>query len=171
MYNDDFNPPKVQGIDDETGEPLSKRPDDTPEVFSKRLRSYYQATAPLLEVSNRACLARSATRPFSVHRPFCSARLWRIPHVSLLHSPRSITIRTGCSSHQYYADEYPNALHSLTGSSSDELWPLLQAVVEPSLPDRSGEYGENDLRHVLDEADDMRDTTEVHLGDKTAHIK
>jgi len=51
VYNDDFNPPKVPGKDDVTGEPLSKRPDDTPEVFSKRLQSYYAETAPLMEVS------------------------------------------------------------------------------------------------------------------------
>lgn len=30
VYNLSFNPPKSSGIDDITGEPLSKRPDDTP---------------------------------------------------------------------------------------------------------------------------------------------
>lgn len=62
VYNDDFNPPKNEGVDDETGEALSKRPDDTPEVFSKRLRSYYQATAPLLEVSHPAAYFWSRQR-------------------------------------------------------------------------------------------------------------
>lgn len=30
VYNLSYNPPKVPGRDDETGEPLTKRPDDNP---------------------------------------------------------------------------------------------------------------------------------------------
>ena len=30
VYNLSYNPPKVPGHDDETGEPLTKRPDDNP---------------------------------------------------------------------------------------------------------------------------------------------
>lgn len=30
VYNLSYNPPKVDGFDDETGEPLTKRPDDNP---------------------------------------------------------------------------------------------------------------------------------------------
>ena len=30
VYNLSYNPPKVPGLDDETGEPLTKRPDDNP---------------------------------------------------------------------------------------------------------------------------------------------
>lgn len=30
VYNLSYNPPKVPGLDDETGEPLAKRPDDNP---------------------------------------------------------------------------------------------------------------------------------------------
>lgn len=30
VYNLEYNPPKVPGRDDETGEPLIKRPDDNP---------------------------------------------------------------------------------------------------------------------------------------------
>lgn len=30
VYNLSYNPPKVAGHDDETGEPLTKRPDDNP---------------------------------------------------------------------------------------------------------------------------------------------
>ena len=30
VYNLSYNPPKVAGLDDETGEPLTKRPDDNP---------------------------------------------------------------------------------------------------------------------------------------------
>lgn len=30
IYNMSYNRPKVEGVDDETGEPLTKRPDDHP---------------------------------------------------------------------------------------------------------------------------------------------
>ena len=44
-----FNPPKVEGIDDETGEPLSQRDDDKPEAIRHRLELYNEATAPLID--------------------------------------------------------------------------------------------------------------------------
>lgn len=44
-----FNPPKVEGIDDETGEPLIQRDDDKPEAIKHRLEVYNEATAPLIE--------------------------------------------------------------------------------------------------------------------------
>lgn len=49
VYNLTFNPPKVPGMDDVTSEPLTKRPDDNPEVFKQRLAKYHEATMPLLE--------------------------------------------------------------------------------------------------------------------------
>lgn len=65
VYSTSYCPPKVPGFDDVTGEPLSKRPDDTPvreyvvptimmilmfaqEIFSRRLDHYYSQTSPLL---------------------------------------------------------------------------------------------------------------------------
>ncbi|RDX56739.1 adenylate kinase [Lentinus brumalis] len=48
VYNLSYNPPKVAGHDDETGEPLTKRPDDNPETFARRLEQFYQSTSPLL---------------------------------------------------------------------------------------------------------------------------
>lgn len=48
VYNLTFSPPRVPGRDDITGEPLVQRPDDTPEVYERRLRAYDAATAPLL---------------------------------------------------------------------------------------------------------------------------
>ncbi|EKM55359.1 uncharacterized protein PHACADRAFT_255935 [Phanerochaete carnosa HHB-10118-sp] len=48
VYNLSYNPPKIAGLDDETGEPLTKRPDDNPEVFVRRLEKFYAATSPLL---------------------------------------------------------------------------------------------------------------------------
>jgi adenylate kinase len=48
-YHDRFNPPKVAGIDDVTGEPLIQRVDDQEETVKKRLAVYAQQTRPLVE--------------------------------------------------------------------------------------------------------------------------
>merc|ERR1719419_2246818 len=47
-YHIKFNPPKVAGIDDVTGEPLIQRSDDCPEALEKRLSAYNSQTAPVL---------------------------------------------------------------------------------------------------------------------------
>ncbi|XP_044302772.1 GTP:AMP phosphotransferase AK3, mitochondrial isoform X1 [Varanus komodoensis] len=49
VYNLEFNPPKVAGHDDDTGEPLVQREDDKPETVMKRLKSYEAQTKPVLE--------------------------------------------------------------------------------------------------------------------------
>ncbi|KAL7418645.1 Adenylate kinase 2 [Cryptotrichosporon argae] len=133
VYNDTYSAPRVPGKDDVTGEPLSKRPDDTPETFSKRLQAYYESTAPLLE---------------------------------------------------YFSSAYPDSLHSLSGSSSDEvllalqlckrpliypppsdnphsleqLWPQLQQLVEPyGIRRRDHELEREEAGKVREKADDLRD--------------
>jgi len=47
-YAYDYNPPKKAGFDDVTGEPLSQREDDKPEVVKARLDLYEKTTKPLL---------------------------------------------------------------------------------------------------------------------------
>ncbi|KAL7847875.1 hypothetical protein AOLI_G00225930 [Acnodon oligacanthus] len=49
VYNIDFNPPKIAGLDDVTGEPLTQRDDDTPETVTRRLKAYEYQTQPVLE--------------------------------------------------------------------------------------------------------------------------
>ncbi|XP_010875675.1 GTP:AMP phosphotransferase AK3, mitochondrial isoform X1 [Esox lucius] len=49
VYNIDFNPPKIAGIDDVTGEPLTQRDDDTPDTVNRRLKAYENQTQPVLE--------------------------------------------------------------------------------------------------------------------------
>jgi len=84
VYNASYNPPKVDGFDDETGEPLTKRPDDHPEIFSRRLQRFYASTAPLLS---------------------------------------------------YYASNPKSArLVTLQGTTSDEIWPKLDATILSSFP-------------------------------------
>ncbi|KAJ3053805.1 hypothetical protein HK097_003321 [Rhizophlyctis rosea] len=46
-YNLSYNPPKVAGLDDVTGEPLTKRPDDNVDTFKTRLDKYHAETMPL----------------------------------------------------------------------------------------------------------------------------
>jgi len=49
VFNLAWNPPKVAGKDDETGEPLSQREDDKPEVIRHRLETYDKNTNPIME--------------------------------------------------------------------------------------------------------------------------
>lgn len=48
-YHIDFNPPKVDGKDDVTGEPLIQRDDDQEETVRKRLEVYHEQTEPLID--------------------------------------------------------------------------------------------------------------------------
>lgn len=49
VYNTTFNAPKVAGLDDITGEKLSKRPDDDEKTWNTRLRKFEETSEPLLE--------------------------------------------------------------------------------------------------------------------------
>ena len=48
-YHVRYNPPKVEGIDDITGEPLIQREDDKEETVRKRLQVYQSLTRPLVD--------------------------------------------------------------------------------------------------------------------------
>ena len=48
-YHVIFNPPKVEGMDDETGEALILRDDDKEETVRKRLTVYHEQTKPLVD--------------------------------------------------------------------------------------------------------------------------
>jgi len=47
-YHIVYNPPKVEGKDDETGEDLVQRDDDKEEVVLDRLKVYHELTSPLI---------------------------------------------------------------------------------------------------------------------------
>ncbi len=49
VYHVIYNPPKVDGLDDETGEALVQREDDTEETVRQRLSVYKEQTEPLVE--------------------------------------------------------------------------------------------------------------------------
>src|SRR5215813_14416316 len=49
IYNIYFRPPKVEGVCDLDGAPLTQRSDDTPEAVSRRFEEYRRSTAPLID--------------------------------------------------------------------------------------------------------------------------
>lgn len=49
VYHVKYNPPKADGLDDETGETLIQRDDDREETVRKRLSVYQDQTQPLVE--------------------------------------------------------------------------------------------------------------------------
>ncbi|MDF1765474.1 MAG: adenylate kinase [Gammaproteobacteria bacterium] len=48
VYHVEFNPPSVEGVDDETGEELVQREDDQEATIRKRLQVYHEQTEPLV---------------------------------------------------------------------------------------------------------------------------
>ncbi len=52
-YHVTFNPPKVPGKDDETGEDLIQRDDDQEDTVKARLNIYHEQTEPLIEFYRR----------------------------------------------------------------------------------------------------------------------
>jgi adenylate kinase len=52
-YHVVFNPPKQEGKDDETGEPLVQRDDDKEETVRQRLKVYHDQTEPLIGYYSR----------------------------------------------------------------------------------------------------------------------
>jgi adenylate kinase len=53
VYHVKFNPPKTEGKDDATGEPLVQREDDLEETVRKRLEVYRAQTRPLVDYYKR----------------------------------------------------------------------------------------------------------------------
>ena len=47
-YNIEFNPPKIEGKDDITGEKLVQREDDKEEIVQSRIKTYHELTEPLV---------------------------------------------------------------------------------------------------------------------------
>ena len=62
-YHVKYNPPKVEGIDDVTGEPLVQRDDDKEETVKKRLDIYHSQTKPLVDFYTKWAAAGDANAP------------------------------------------------------------------------------------------------------------
>ena len=65
-YHTLFNPPKVVGKDDVTGEDLVQRPDDVEDTVIKRLNVYHDQTKPLVEYYTAWAKSGDAAAPKSV---------------------------------------------------------------------------------------------------------
>lgn len=65
-YNIFFNPPKQEGIDDITGEPLVKRLDDTEEKLRTRLEEFHSKTKPVLDHYKHCVIKISAEDDMAV---------------------------------------------------------------------------------------------------------
>jgi len=122
VYNTSYNPPKLDGRDDQTGEPLTRRPDDNPEIFARRLAEFYKSTSPLLDYYTTVASTPPSDIPSNPHLH---------PHQLTFPQPRPIL-----------------KMRTLSGSTSDEIWPHLQYTVRaafPALKKRSG----SPVRHSL----------------------
>jgi adenylate kinase len=62
-YHVKFNPPKVEGVDDVTGEPLIQREDDKEETVKNRLNVYSAQTRPLVEYYSNWAKQDAAAAP------------------------------------------------------------------------------------------------------------
>ena len=56
-YHLEFNPPRISGKDDETGEDLIQRDDDVESTVRERLRVYHEQTKPLVSYYTNAATA------------------------------------------------------------------------------------------------------------------
>jgi adenylate kinase len=61
-YHIMYNPPKVEGKDDATGEDLIQRDDDQEEVVKQRLKVYHEMTEPLVAYYLKAAEADNAAK-------------------------------------------------------------------------------------------------------------
>jgi len=68
-YHVVFNPPKVEGKDDITGEDLVQRPDDVEDTVVKRLNVYHDQTKPLVEYYSAWEKSGSPNAPQVAHVP------------------------------------------------------------------------------------------------------
>jgi adenylate kinase len=68
-YHVVFNPPKIEGKDDITGEELVQRPDDVEDTVVKRLNVYHDQTKPLVEYYSAWQKSGAVNAPKVVHVP------------------------------------------------------------------------------------------------------
>jgi adenylate kinase len=68
-YHVTFNPPKVAGKDDVTGEPLIQRDDDKEETIRARLKVYHDQTEPLIAYYSQWANTDAANAPKYIRIP------------------------------------------------------------------------------------------------------
>lgn len=65
-YHIIYNPPKIEGKDDETGEDLVQRDDDKAEVVLDRLRVYHEQTRPLIDYYRGVSVSDSTVKYIAI---------------------------------------------------------------------------------------------------------
>ena len=65
IYHIEHNPPNSSGLDDETGEPLIQRPDDSEETVRNRLDVYHKQTKPLVNFYTELATSGNPAPTFS----------------------------------------------------------------------------------------------------------
>ena len=65
IYHIEHNPPNNAGLDDETGEPLIQRPDDSEETVRNRLDVYHKQTKPLVNFYTELATSGNPAPTFS----------------------------------------------------------------------------------------------------------
>jgi adenylate kinase len=65
IYHVQHNPPMVEGVDDETGEALVQRPDDSEDTVRNRLEVYHTQTQPLVQFYSSLADQNDAAPRFS----------------------------------------------------------------------------------------------------------
>ena len=65
IYHIEHNPPNNAGLDDETGEPLIQRPDDSEETVRNRLDVYHKQTKPLVDFYTELATSGNPAPTFS----------------------------------------------------------------------------------------------------------
>ena len=65
IYHVQHNPPMVEGVDDETGEALVQRPDDSEDTVRNRLEVYHTQTQPLVQFYSSLAEQNDAAPRFS----------------------------------------------------------------------------------------------------------
>lgn len=68
-YHTIYNPPKEEGKDDVTGEPLIQREDDQESTVRKRLAVYYDQTKPLVDFYEALATSGDENAPYYVKVP------------------------------------------------------------------------------------------------------
>jgi len=68
-YHVTFNPPKVAGKDDVTGEPLVQRADDNEETVKRRIANYHAQTQPLIAFYTRWAASGDRRAPRGINVP------------------------------------------------------------------------------------------------------
>lgn len=63
VYHTLYNPPRVSGFDDVTGEPLIQRVDDHEDTIRKRLEVYHRQTEPLVNFYKKAVTLEKSFMP------------------------------------------------------------------------------------------------------------